>query len=449
MKLVVLTLMLALTRAESPFAARDGLTHVVRVGRLGRQVVHQVGGGAGIKLGRKVRRQGRRGNSVGRLLQPTPALHLVNVAPNPFQFQAQPLTQVRALSQADAGLLTNDIHPLNIHHSAVHPGNPFGFSHNHFNPAIAPFPLTPVAAPLPPTHVFAPFPSTPVVAPLPPAQVAATFSPAPVASPLPPAPIAARTIPLEYGAPATIAPEVKVQAPTGVYGAPLPSYQETESLSDYQEPEPTTPSPTPATTPAPTTTPFPTTTPAPAVIVSARDSYIAVPRQPAASVRETYSAAPSAPVAVVKANLKAATRSEPIAIVRSHANVPAETSVFDYSFESANGIKQQATGSLRTVDDNEVSVMEGSYEFIGADSVVYTVQWYADETGFHATAPHLPRSVEPNHPEVAAAVRAQIAFAAKEDALSARKTAASTKSTSYSAPPPSYSAPADYLPSYQ
>jgi hypothetical protein len=398
---------------------------------------------------------------VGRLLQPAPALSLVNVAPNPFQFQAQPLTQVRALSQADAGVLTNTLHPLSIPHSAIHPGNPFGFSHNHFNrvvsvapvsssPVIAPFHSAPVAAPISPVHVFAPFPPTPIVSPLPPTPVAAPLpltpvaaplSPAPVASPLPPAPIAARTIPLEYGTPATIAPEVKVQAPAGIYGAPLPSYQETESLPAYQEPEPTTPTPE--------TTPAPTTTPAPAVIVSARESYIAVPQQPVASVKETYSAAPSAPVAVVKANIKAATRSEPIAIVRSHANVPAESSVFDYSYESANGIKQQATGSLRTVDDNEVSVMEGSYEFIGADNVVYTVQWYADETGFHATAPHLPRSVEPNHPEVAAAVRAQIAFAAEEDALSARKKAASTKSASYSAPPLSYSAPADSLPSYQ
>ena len=32
------------------------------------------------------------------------------------------------------------------------------------------------------------------------------------------------------------------------------------------------------------------------------------------------------------------------------------------------------------------------------------VEWFADETGFHPSAPFLPKSVEPNHPEVAAAV---------------------------------------------
>ena len=32
------------------------------------------------------------------------------------------------------------------------------------------------------------------------------------------------------------------------------------------------------------------------------------------------------------------------------------------------------------------------------------MEWFADETGFHPSAPFLPKSVEPNHPEVAAAV---------------------------------------------
>ena len=74
--------------------------------------------------------------------------------------------------------------------------------------------------------------------------------------------------------------------------------------------------------------------------------------------------------------------------------------------------------------------MKGSYSYVGADGATYAVDWYADETGFHASAPHLPKSVVPNHPEVAAAVRAQIAFAADEDAAAA----ASGRSTSYLAP---------------
>jgi hypothetical protein len=168
----------------------------------------------------------------------------------------------------------------------------------------------------------------------------------------------------------------------------------------------------------------------PAVAVAPRDSYIV--------------AQPSAPVSVVKSNVLAATRVEPIAIIRSVLNAPdsklAVKDGWDYSYESANGIKQEATGSLRLIDDSEVSVMKGSYEFLGVDNVLYTVQWFADETGFHATAPHLPQSVLPNHPEVAAAVKAQIAFAEAEDLA-----ALSSGVVKARGPAPSYQA----LPSYQ
>ena len=121
---------------------------------------------------------------------------------------------------------------------------------------------------------------------------------------------------------------------------------------------------------------------------------------------------------------------EPIAIIRQVINSPTADPESNHSFESENGIKQEAEVTMKRVDDSDVAVMRGSYEYIGADNNVYTVDWFADETGFHASAPHLPQSVVPNHPEVAAAVRAQLAFAAEEDAAAA----ASRTSNSYLAP---------------
>merc|ERR1711902_322218 len=100
-----------------------------------------------------------------------------------------------------------------------------------------------------------------------------------------------------------------------------------------------------------------------------------------------------------------------------------------------NGISQDVSGEMKMVNDNPVYVMRGSYSYIGADGQTYTVDWYADETGYHPSAPHLPVSVEPNHPEVAAAVRAQLAFAAEEEAAAAREAAASSNTASYAAPP--------------
>ncbi len=182
-------------------------------------------------------------------------------------------------------------------------------------------------------------------------------------------------------------------------------------------------------------------------VVAARDGYGAPAVDEVVEVRQGYLAAaaeeraqPAYTVPRTVANVKSDTvRSKPINIIRSHYNPPAETSVFDYSFESENGIKQEATGTMRLVDDTEVSVMKGSYSYIGADGVTYTVDWYADETGFHASAPHLPKAVEPNHPEVAAAVRAQIAFAAEEDAAAAARGADNLAG---------YGSPAKGLPSY-
>ena len=41
--------------------------------------------------------------------------------------------------------------------------------------------------------------------------------------------------------------------------------------------------------------------------------------------------------------------------------------------------------------DAEVMIMSGSYEYTGGDGELYRTNWYADETGYHAEAEHLPR----------------------------------------------------------
>merc|ERR1719312_1138446 len=104
---------------------------------------------------------------------------------------------------------------------------------------------------------------------------------------------------------------------------------------------------------------------------------------------------------------------------------------FRYSFETENDISQSAEGTMKNVDGVDVVTMKGSYSYVGVDGNTWTVDWYADETGFHPSAPHLPQSVEPIHPEIKAAVEAQLRFAAEEDAAAA---AASSRSESYAAP---------------
>ena len=73
-----------------------------------------------------------------------------------------------------------------------------------------------------------------------------------------------------------------------------------------------------------------------------------------------------------------------------YSNKPSPNS-WDYAFEAENGIKQSATGEMKLVGEEEVVVMRGSYEYIGADGLTYVVDWEADENGFRAAAPHLPK----------------------------------------------------------
>ena len=107
---------------------------------------------------------------------------------------------------------------------------------------------------------------------------------------------------------------------------------------------------------------------------------------------------------------------QPVGIVRS-SFLPQLDGTFEYSFESENGIKQQAFGQRKAIgeDGSDVIVMKGSYEYIGPDGNIYVVDWEADENGYRATAPHLPQPVEIPFPEQRAAVEAQLRFAAEEE----------------------------------
>jgi len=406
MKLFVVTalaLVVSGVTADKAFRNND-LSHVVRVGRNGRQVISSAKGFRQGRKGRKViRRQGERNGRNLHHVHHAPALNLVPVAPAPF---ALPLPAAPA------------------HFAVHHAPAPAQFAVHH-----APAQVAVHHAPVQ-THFAVHHAPAPVPAPVPIQFTAVAQQPT-----------------LEYGAPATIAPEVQSIQPA--YLAPEESYLPAteapvveaarESYIVDTEPEP--------------------------VVQAARDSYVVDTEPVVEAARDSYTAAvePVAEDAAVvveaksnyiaaspslteetyvprtAANVRATAKPKPIAIVRSHLNPPAESANFDYAFETANGIKQEATGTVRNVDDVDVTVMTGSYEFIGADGVVYAVEWYADESGFHATAPHLPRNVEPNHPEVAAAVRAQIKFAAEEDAARA----ASSRSNSYTAPSGSYGAPSE------
>merc|ERR1711953_1378164 len=164
---------------------------------------------------------------------------------------------------------------------------------------------------------------------------------------------------------------------------------------------------------------------APPVATKALDSYFGPPadREAAPTEAKAYYAIPQAEVlqpqpSIARKTKVAAPTAAPIAILRSSNTGPLDGN-YAYSFETENGISQSVEGRMRMVDETPVYVMKGEYEYPGADGQMWKVEWYADETGYHPSAPFLPKNVVPNHPEVAAAVEAQLRFAAEEEAAAA------------------------------
>lgn len=102
-------------------------------------------------------------------------------------------------------------------------------------------------------------------------------------------------------------------------------------------------------------------------------------------------------------------------IVRQSFNAPiTPDSDWNYAYETSHGIKQEASGGVKQIGDVKVVVMRGSYEYVGVDGLTYKVDWFADETGFHAEGAHLPRNVPIPFPDQQRAVDQQISFAAQQ-----------------------------------
>ncbi|CAH1391450.1 unnamed protein product [Nezara viridula] len=56
-----------------------------------------------------------------------------------------------------------------------------------------------------------------------------------------------------------------------------------------------------------------------------------------------------------------------------------------YRYQTSNGITVEEEGSLKNPGtEGEAQTARGSYSYTAPDGQVITVNWYADETGFHA-----------------------------------------------------------------
>lgn len=63
--------------------------------------------------------------------------------------------------------------------------------------------------------------------------------------------------------------------------------------------------------------------------------------------------------------------------------------VFIIRFETSDGTKRQEEGELKDKDtEDEATEVKGSFSYMGADGVLYTVKYVADDNGFHPEGDH-------------------------------------------------------------
>ncbi|XP_072940430.1 larval cuticle protein 1-like [Epargyreus clarus] len=103
-----------------------------------------------------------------------------------------------------------------------------------------------------------------------------------------------------------------------------------------------------------------------------------------------------AALALVAVAAAASLPEEPIPIVRSEFNQQPEGS-YNFAYETANGIIRTETGELKQALDEEnkphdVVAVRGSYSYTDKEGKVETVNYFADETGYHAEGDSIPKA---------------------------------------------------------
>ncbi|KAF7286194.1 hypothetical protein GWI33_007154 [Rhynchophorus ferrugineus] len=89
---------------------------------------------------------------------------------------------------------------------------------------------------------------------------------------------------------------------------------------------------------------------------------------------------------------------EPVAIVAQESDIQPD-GAFQWSYESADGTKQEQSASIKQVGDVSVPALRGSVSWKDADGVAHELSYVADENGYQ------PQSADiPVPPEVPAAI---------------------------------------------
>lgn len=87
-----------------------------------------------------------------------------------------------------------------------------------------------------------------------------------------------------------------------------------------------------------------------------------------------------------------------VSVVSSSSNV--DQNGFAYSFETSDGTKQDATGTLKDIanedgTNGQAIVQKGSYTYVSPEGQTITITYTADENGYQPTGDSIPVAAPP------------------------------------------------------
>ncbi|XP_045493001.1 larval cuticle protein 1-like [Colias croceus] len=101
-------------------------------------------------------------------------------------------------------------------------------------------------------------------------------------------------------------------------------------------------------------------------------------------------------VAIVAAGPVPEVVKEPVKIVRSNFDQQPEGG-YAFSYETEDGSKREETADVKEALDEEnkphqILSVRGAFSYVDSEGKVETITYYADETGYHAEGPSIPKS---------------------------------------------------------
>ncbi|XP_050295173.1 larval cuticle protein 1-like [Anthonomus grandis grandis] len=123
---------------------------------------------------------------------------------------------------------------------------------------------------------------------------------------------------------------------------------------------------------------------------------------------------------VVCGAISAPAAEEPVQIVNQENDIQPDGS-FKWSFETADGVKQEQSGQPKQIESETAIVIQGSASWTDKEGTPHQLTYVADENGYQPQSPDIPQA-----PEIPAAIAKALEYNAAHPEQDEEKASAKT-----------------------